>query len=67
VLSDRSRDGVKSGIVRFRRDAADHTVLGDRLAQAGIVVTTRPAAIRVSPHGYNTADEIDALLAALPR
>ncbi len=67
VLSDRSCDGVKSGIVRFRRDGADHTALGDRLARAGIAVTTRPAAIRVSPHGHNTADEIDALLAALPR
>jgi selenocysteine lyase/cysteine desulfurase len=67
VLSDRSREDVKSGIVRFRRDATDHAVLGERLARAGIVVTARPAAIRVSPHGYNTADEIDALLAALPR
>jgi cysteine desulfurase / selenocysteine lyase len=67
VLSDRSRDDVKSAIVRFRRDGADHAALGERLAQAGIVVTARQGAIRVSPHGYNTAAEIDALLEALPR
>ncbi len=64
VLSDRSREDVKSAIVRFRRPGTDMSVLGERLAQAGIVITSRPAALRVSPHGYNTVDEIDALLAA---
>lgn len=67
VLSDRSREDVKSAIVRFRKPGTDLAALGERLAQAGIVVTARPAALRVSPHGYNTADEIDALLDALPR
>ncbi len=66
VLSDRSREDVKSAIVRFRRAGTDHAALGERLAQAGFVVTARPAALRVSPHGYNTAAEIDALLEALP-
>jgi selenocysteine lyase/cysteine desulfurase len=28
-------------------------------------VTYRASGIRISPHGYNTADEIDALLAEL--
>jgi selenocysteine lyase/cysteine desulfurase len=67
ILSDRSREDVKSAIVRFRKPGTDHAALGERLAQAGFVVTARPAALRVSPHGYNTADEIDALLEALPR
>lgn len=66
VLSDRSRADVKSAIVRFTRPGADMLALGERLAAGGIVITTRPAALRVSPHGYNTADEIDALLDALP-
>ncbi len=34
---------------------------GTRLGEARIVTTFRPNGIRVSPHGYNTFDEIDAL------
>lgn len=66
LLSDRSRDDVKSGIVTLRRDDVDPIALGKRLGQAGICVTYRANGIRVAPHGYNTAAEIDALLEALP-
>ena len=66
VVSDRAREDVKSAIVRFRGPDTDHVALGERLARAGIVVTSRATGIRVSPHGYNTPAEIDALLAALP-
>jgi selenocysteine lyase/cysteine desulfurase len=66
MLGDRSRDEVKSGILTFRRDGVDPVALGKRLQGAGIVTTYRPNGIRVSPHGHNTADDIDALLDALP-
>ncbi len=66
LLSDRSREAVASGIVSFRREGIDPVALGRRLGEAGICVTARAGGIRVSPHGYNTSDEIDALLAALP-
>lgn len=66
VLGDRSSDAVKSGIVTFRRDGVDPVALGRRLGEAGICTTFRTTGIRVSPHGYNTADEIDAILDALP-
>ncbi len=66
TLGDRSRDEVKSGILTFRREGVDPVALGKRLQGAGIVTTYRPNGIRVAPHGYNTADEIDALLDALP-
>ncbi|HZX67792.1 MAG TPA: aminotransferase class V-fold PLP-dependent enzyme [Candidatus Elarobacter sp.] len=65
VLSDRSCNEVKSGIVTFRRDDVDPVALGKRLGAAGICVTYRPSGIRVAPHGHNTPDEIDAILAAL--
>jgi selenocysteine lyase/cysteine desulfurase len=65
IDGDRSRDDVKSGIVRIRRDDVDPTALGKRLGAAGMCVTYRASGIRISPHGYNTADEIDALLAEL--
>jgi cysteine desulfurase / selenocysteine lyase len=66
VVSDRSRDGVKSGIVQFRRDDVDPVALGKRLNEANICTTFRPSGIRVAPHGHNTPDDIDAILAALP-
>ncbi len=65
IDGDRSRAEVKSGIVRIRRDDVDPIALGKRLGAAGMCVTYRASGIRISPHGYNTADEIDALLAEL--
>jgi cysteine desulfurase / selenocysteine lyase len=57
--------GISSGIVTFRVPGTDPVALGRRLRAANIVTTYRPTGIRVAPHGYNTPDEIDALLAAL--
>jgi selenocysteine lyase/cysteine desulfurase len=65
VLGDRSRDDLKSGIVTFRRDEFDSIAVGRRLAAAGICATYRANGIRIAPHGYNTTDEIDAILDAL--
>lgn len=70
VLTDRS-DGGASGIVAFRPASAGHE--GDvdvdtaaaTLIDRGFVVRARAGAIRVSPHGYNTAAEIDALVSAV--
>jgi cysteine desulfurase/selenocysteine lyase len=65
AIGSRRSPAESSGIVRFRFPGADPLALGKRLAAAGFVTTTRASGIRVSPHGYNTFDEIDALLAAL--
>ena len=37
------------------------------LAADGIVTSERDGNLRVSPHAYNTAEDIDAVLAALGR
>ena len=66
IVSDRSQDDVKSGIVTFRREGVDSIALGRRLNHAQICTTYRASGIRVAPHGYNTADEIDAILHSLP-
>ena len=66
IAGDRSRDDVKSGIVRFHREGIDAVALGRRLGEAKICVTYRANGIRIAPHGYNTFDEIDAILDALP-
>ncbi len=54
----------RSGIVSFkpRGDPAELLV---RAQAEGIVIAVRVGAIRVSPHFYNTEDEIDRLLALL--
>jgi cysteine desulfurase/selenocysteine lyase len=53
-------------LVRHRDVRHDAIELGRRLGRQGFVTTYRATGIRVSPHGYNTEDEIDAFLAALP-
>jgi selenocysteine lyase/cysteine desulfurase len=65
VLGDRSRDDVKSGIVTISKEGVDPIALGRRLGEAGVNVTYRANGIRISPHGHNSFDDIDALLSAL--
>jgi cysteine desulfurase/selenocysteine lyase len=57
----------RSGIVSFRHPAVDSAELCERLHAAGVIVSLRGKLIRVSPHCYNTEDELDQLLAALPQ
>ena len=50
-------------IVTFTSPGMDPVEQGRELGRKGFVTTYRATGIRVSPHGYNTADEIDAFLA----
>jgi len=56
-----------SGVVSFSSERHAPEELHARLAQARVSTSVREGRVRVSPHFYNTADEIDTLLAALPR
>jgi selenocysteine lyase/cysteine desulfurase len=58
--------GESAGIVAFVHPDRSADELGAGLAAKGIVVAVREGAVRVSAHGFNTPDEIDALVAALP-
>jgi selenocysteine lyase/cysteine desulfurase len=49
----------RSGIVNFKIGKADKVT--DKLNKKGIVVSARAHGIRVSPHFYNTEEEIDKL------
>ena len=53
----------RAGIVTLR--TRDTAAAADRLTQAGVVFSLREGGIRLSPHCYNTRDEIDAALAVL--
>ena len=65
VLSPRA-PSEKSATVSFVSDRSPSKELFERLKQARIVVSLREGAIRAAPHYYNTDDENDRLLAALP-
>jgi len=65
IFSSR-REGEKSGIVSFHKPGQDTRALFQRLRAEKIIVALREGFIRVSPHFYNSDDEIDRLLAALP-
>ncbi len=56
----------RSGIVSFIPKGQDPVVLAERMAQADIVISQRGPAIRVSPHFYNTTEEIDRVLEFVP-
>ena len=58
--------GVSSGIVTFEIPGVEPVELGRRLGRANVVTTYRANGIRVSPHGHNTAEDVEALLDALP-
>ncbi len=60
VITPRDR---RAGIVVFRH--RDPYELAARLAVKGVIVSPRPGRVRVSPHFYNTKEEIDILLEAL--
>jgi selenocysteine lyase/cysteine desulfurase len=55
----------RSGIVVFTHRSHDMGFLFQSLKKIGVAVNLRNRTIRVSPHFYNTRDEIDLLLDAL--
>ncbi|MEZ5396381.1 MAG: aminotransferase class V-fold PLP-dependent enzyme [Bryobacterales bacterium] len=55
-----------SGIVSLQKPGLDAPALARRLLDERIVVIPRFGNLRVSPHFYNTADEIDRLVSLLP-
>jgi selenocysteine lyase/cysteine desulfurase len=67
LLSTLRGPGISSGIVTFSLPGQDPVRAGRDLGKRGFVTTYRPSGIRVSPHGYNTFEEIDAFVAALDR
>lgn len=65
VLSPREHPQEKSGIVLCTREGEDFTSLRGRLAEQRIAVSVRDGKLRIAPHGYNTAEEIDQVLQVL--
>jgi selenocysteine lyase/cysteine desulfurase len=82
TLTDRLAEGVRakgyrlvssrapaeaSGVVAFVSDTHDHTRVVNHLRQEyRTVIAAREGRLRVSPHFYNTEEEIDQLIEHLP-
>ena len=66
VYSSR-RTGEKSGIVSLQKPNNEPSLLVRRCKNEGIVINQRAGRIRVSPHCYNTLEEIDRLIDCLAR
>lgn len=65
VFSPRGK-GEKSGIVSFSPGEHPAEEVCEHLLSQGFVTAARNGRIRVSPHYYNTFEEIDRLVRALP-
>jgi len=55
-----------AGIVSFRKEGVDARSIVAGLKERKIVAAPRAGWVRTSPHFYNSPDDIDALIAALP-
>jgi len=69
IFSPREEESERSGIVCLTppdRAKADVTQIVADLEKQDMIVVTREGRLRASPHFYNTVEQIDALVAALP-
>lgn len=65
LLGERTRANG-AGIVSFRKPGVEAAAIVRRLKERGIIAAPRAGWVRVSPHFYNSPEQIDALLAELP-
>jgi selenocysteine lyase/cysteine desulfurase len=64
VFSSRA-DSDRSGIVSLTKPGTEPRELMKQCRAAGVIVNNRANRLRVSPHAYNTFEEIDRLIAVL--
>lgn len=57
----------RSGIVSFRHPRMVPAELHARLREAGVIISLRSDFLRASPHYYNSDEDLDRLLEALPQ
>ncbi|MCD6288961.1 MAG: aminotransferase class V-fold PLP-dependent enzyme [Anaerolineae bacterium] len=66
IITPHDHPGERSGIVSFIPQGQDPVELVERMGKENIIVSQRGPAVRVSPHFYNTFEEIDQVLEFIP-
>lgn len=65
VLSPRE-DAQRAGLVMFQHPTVPNEAVLQALKEAGVTAAVRGGRLRLSPHFYNTREEIDQAVEALP-
>jgi selenocysteine lyase/cysteine desulfurase len=66
IVSPRKAEREKSGILSFLPKSMTASQLTAALAAKGVLVAPRTHIVRVAPHFYNSAEEVDLFLNSLP-
>jgi len=66
IISPIASRSERSGIITFLPKSGSAEELHQNITEANVVVSQRGPGIRVSPHFYNTEEDIDRLLDVLP-
>ncbi len=67
VITSPREGPERSGIICFRHPSRDIESIFEMLSESGVVASLREGAVRLSPHFYNSEEEIDDFLALLDR
>jgi selenocysteine lyase/cysteine desulfurase len=67
LVAKPSAPSERSGIVSFRHPRMVPAELHTRLREAGVIISLRGDFLRASPHYYNSDEDLNRLLEALPR